>query len=116
MCSFHGLDFRFNKVKFGTHEINVQCHFLKVRGDLAIVKQVISRSSDNVIPSDSESPCVMISTGDYITLKGLSSRVYVVTEVTEEDMVCCVLPINAVNKPTMISMDKAMVALLRQCS
>jgi hypothetical protein len=113
-CSYRGIDIKFNRVKYGLHELNVQCRFVKVRGDSAIVKQVIGRAVDDGNASDSDSSGIVISSGDYITLEG--PRVYLVHEVTEEGMVRCVSPANAVNEPITITMDEAMVAWLRQCS
>jgi hypothetical protein len=113
-CSYRGIDIKFNRVKYGIHELNVQCRFVKVRGGSAIVKQVIGRAVDDGEASNSESSGVVISSGDYITLEG--PRVYLVQEVTEEGIVCCVSPANAVNEPITISMDEAMVGWLRQCS
>jgi hypothetical protein len=113
-CSYRGLDIRFNRVKVGVTEINVQCRFLKVRGDSLIVNQVIGRTVDCSEASDSDSSCVIVSTGDYITLDG--PRVYKVKEVTQEGMVRCVSPINGMNEAITISMDEAITGLLRQCS
>jgi hypothetical protein len=113
-CSYRVLDIRFNQVKVGFTEINVQCRFLKVRGDSLIVNQVIGRTIDVSEASDSDSSCVIVSTGDYITLDG--PRVYKVKEVTQGGMVRCVSPINHLNKVITISMDEAITGLLRQCS
>jgi hypothetical protein len=113
-CLYHGLDIRFNQVKVGFTEIHVQCRFLKVRSDSLIVNHVIGRTVNVSEASDSDSSCVIVSTGDYITLDG--PRVYKVKEVTQEGMVRCISPINGLNEAITISMDKAVTGLLRQCS
>jgi hypothetical protein len=78
------------------------------------VKQVIGRAVELGEVSDSDSSCMIVSTGDYITLDG--PRVYKVHEITDDGMVRCVSPITGMNDPITISMDEAVNGLLRQCS
>jgi hypothetical protein len=115
MCSYRGVDFRFNSVKYGVSEISVQCRFVKVRGDSILLKKCFGRIAGECDSSgsDSDSSCMMVSEGDYITLQ--SERVYVVREVREDGTVRCVSPANPINEPIVLSIEEANEALSRQC-
>jgi hypothetical protein len=63
--------------------------------------------------SDSESLCIIVAEGDYITLPG--SRVYIALEITRERTVRCVSPSNPVNEPITVTLEEANKSLLRQC-
>jgi hypothetical protein len=112
LCSYCGMDIRYTAVKYGFSELSIQVRFVKVRGDSKVVKKSFKKAEYNV--SDGDSSSIMVSEGDFITLK--SNRVYHVSAIGEDGMVRCVSPANPINEPIVISIDEANEALSRQCS
>jgi hypothetical protein len=107
LCSYRGIDFRFNSVRNGISELSVQCRFLKVRGDSLSVQKVLSGTPSECYVSDTDSSMMMVSEGDFLTL---NSKVYIVKELCN-GTVRCESPTNPVNEPIVISIEEANEAL-----
>jgi hypothetical protein len=113
LCSYRGLDFRYNKSKYGVPELSVQCRFIKVNGDSQLLSRLVGSHTREVFVSDSDSSCVGVTEGDYITLPG--PKVYVVQEINMDGTVRCVSPANPVNDPLIITIEQANEAYQLQC-
>jgi hypothetical protein len=109
MCSYRGMDFRYNHVDNGLPELNIQCRFVKVPSSW-LLKEIFIGSTSEADQWDSDSSGIIVTKGDYLTLPG--PRVYLVTDVQGNGTVRCVSPSNAVNKPINITMEEAIAGLL----
>jgi hypothetical protein len=114
LCSYRGIDFRYNHLENGIPELSVQCRFVKVNANSVVLKELMNPDTSDGDSSDSGSSGIFVSKGDYLTLEG--SRVYLVTEINCDGTVRCVSPANAVNVPFDITMDEAIAGLLKQCT
>jgi hypothetical protein len=113
LCSYRGIDFRYNAVKYGFSELSIQMRFVKVRGDSNVVKKVVGKVTGDDDSGDSDSSSIMVAEGDFITLE--SNRVYLVSEVGHDGTVRCVSPANQTNEPIVISIEEANQAFSRMC-
>jgi hypothetical protein len=113
LCSYRGMDVRYTKTKYGPPELTVHCRFIKVNGDSPLLSRLIGSFSGDGFILDSDSSCIAVNEGDYITLPG--PKVYIVQEITREGTVRCVSPANPINEPLVITLEEANEAYQRQC-
>jgi hypothetical protein len=113
LCSYRGLDIRYNAVRFGASEITVQCCFSQVRGNSKSIHKILSSEPVEADVLDADSSVIMVSVGDFITLE--CDKVYKVREINTDGTVWCVSPANPINELILILLAEANEGLNRQC-